>query len=215
MDPSSDLSPDALARPMPSQPHPYLSQMARFSDGTLHEGRRAEVLGVLPAAQALEPAARRTMEAGLSGRLDVVPLAFSVPVAVLGRAMGLGDRNEEITELVVNGVASATLPDVARTSVLFQARDATAALVLSCIAEDRPPEAVSPVTRTRRAPGTWVSLAGAPYGAGPHQCPGREHALALARGMLAALSDFAVVERGPIVQRPNMAFVGHLIMERR
>lgn len=215
MDGSGDLSADALARPMPPQPHPYLSQMARFCDGSLHERRRAAVLRALPAAEVLEPAARRAVEAALSDPIDVVPLAFSVPVAVLGDAMGVGHRNEAIAALVEQGIVRPTLPDVARTSVLFQARDATAALVLAALGSGSRPEDVSPVTRTRRAPTTWVSLAGVPYGAGRHECPGREHALAIARGMLAALTGFVVVERGPALVRPNMTFVARLVMVRR
>jgi hypothetical protein len=215
MDTDVEVPSTALALPMPPQPHPYLAQMARFCDGPLHAYRRAEVLRVLPDPPDLERGAQRLTETRLADRLDVVPLAFSVPVAVLGDALGVGDLNPEIADLTERGIVRTGLPDVARTSVLFQARDATAALVLTAIAEGRPHEAVAPVTRTRRAPDSWVSLVDAPYGAGPHECPGRAHALALARGMLAALGGFAVVERGPVVQWPNMSFVGRLVLERR
>lgn len=173
------------------------------------------MLSVLPNAALLEAPARRLTASLLADPIDLVPLAFSVPVAVLGDALGVGDLNEKIADLTEHGVVHSGLPDVARTSVLFQAREATAALVLTAVSEGLPPEAVTPVRRTRRAPAHWVSLAGAPYGAGAHACPGRTHALAIARGMLDALASFEVVEEGPPVRRPNMAFPSRLILQCR
>ncbi len=59
-----------------------------------------------------------------------MPILMSVPVAVLGDELGCGDVSREIDLLSSSGEASGTLPDVARTSILFQCRDATAALAV-------------------------------------------------------------------------------------
>jgi hypothetical protein len=69
-------------------------------------------------------------------------------------------------------------------AILVQSHAATAALIAAGGRLDPPPV---PVTR-RIAPGgelVEVDLSGMPFGAGPRACPGAEHALALARGVLA------------------------------
>jgi hypothetical protein len=170
---------------------------------------------VLPDVAGLEEAAFKRAAIGLPDRVDAVPIARNVPVAVLGDALGVGDLTEEIGVLCDHGTVSAALPDLARTSVLFQCRDATAALVLMTLADGVPIEAAIPVERTRRAPELWVSLADAPYGAGAHACPGREHALALARGVVRAFVEYDVVERGPDEARPNLRMASRLLMQRR
>lgn len=192
---------------MPTQPHPYLARMARFTDGPEHDLRRAELLAVLPAAEGLEEAAFKRAAAGLPDLVDAAPVARTVPVAVLGEVLGVGDLTRQIGALCDEGTVSDALPDLARTSVLFQCRDATAALVLMTLADGVLVEDATPVERTRRAPDLWVSLVDAPYGAGGHACPGREHALALARGVVRAFADYDVVDRGRDERRPNLRMV--------
>ncbi|WP_219417756.1 cytochrome P450, partial [Pseudonocardia nigra] len=77
----------------------------------------------------------------------------------------------------------------ARIGLLVQACDATSALVRS--ARDRGSEVHDvlrddpPVRVTRRGDALVdLASAGLPFGAGAHACPGREHALALAEGLL-------------------------------
>jgi hypothetical protein len=73
-----------------------------------------------------------------------------------------------------------------RIGLLVQACDATKALVSNMVSGRTDP----PVPKTRRvAPdGTLVEvdLAEVPFGTGPHGCPGRAHALALAAGLVEA-----------------------------
>ncbi|HET9140618.1 MAG TPA: hypothetical protein VFO68_14730, partial [Actinophytocola sp.] len=88
----------------------------------------------------------------------------------------------------------------ARIGLLVQACDATAGLVRNAGergADGTPEETVAatlredpPVRSTRRVrdgePVT-VDLSTLPFGAGPHACPGREHAVAIACGVVAGL----------------------------
>ena len=209
---------DAAARldlPVPANPHPYLAQMARFCDGELHRTRRAELLAVLPAPDGLETAARSATAALLADRLDVMPILTSVPVAVLGQRLGCADLSVEISALCEHGVVSAALPDIARTSLLFQCRDATAALAVIALSSPVLLADAVAVLRTRREGVGLVDLAAAPYGAGRHACPGREHALALAAGMISALAGHEVAEIGPDLGRPNLRLPSYLVMGRR
>ncbi|MCY7413269.1 MAG: hypothetical protein LH471_09605 [Salinibacterium sp.] len=199
---------------MPAQPNSYLAEMARFSDGAEHAVRRAAVLSVLPPVSGLEDAAYRCTRHLLSERVDVVPIARSVPVAVLCHALGLGDLSTEIGALCDIGTTATTLPQVAITSLLFQCRDATAALATNAIADGIPVEKAVSVVLTRRAGDVWVLLDRAPFGEGAHACPGREHALALARGIVRAFSGYRVVQRGAHEPRPNIRMLSSLIVER-
>lgn len=89
----------------------------------------------------------------------------------------------------------------ARIGLLIQACEATAGLIgnaIPLVRAGKPPEeavaevlsAAPPVPHTRRRVGgedVLVPLAGTPFGAGPRECPGPAHAIALATGVLAAL----------------------------
>lgn len=205
----------ALELPVPANAHPYLAQMARFSNGDEHLARRQAVLAVLPSSDGLEAAAACRTTAWLGECLDVMPILMSVPVAVLGDELGCGDVSREIDLLSSSGEASGTLPDVARTSILFQCRDATAALAVIALTTGAALELAVPVLRTRRESVGWVDLSAYPYGTGAHACPGRAHALALARGMLSALAGHEVLEQGPDLGRPNLRLPAHLVMRRR
>ena len=94
----------------------------------------------------------------------------------------------------------------ARIGLLIQACDATAGLIGNVVpvflhgnpeALDAVLDTDPPVRRTRRridGEDVVVELAGLPFGAGPRQCPGRAHAVALAAGVLEALRGFRLLE---------------------
>ena len=193
--------------------------------------------------------------AGCAGTREAMELARRVPVEVLARALGVpGERigavvaatgqlcaalapapgaagmedGERAAFPLIEILAGADGDDraVAVISVLFQAYDATAALIglALALAAGRPGETAAelvetvlrddpPVQCTRRTSGrpaviggvtipageaVWVLLAaaerGAPtppatFGSGPHGCPGRELATALARGVVGGVLD--------------------------
>lgn len=100
-------------------------------------------------------------------------------------------------------------PAAARIGVLIQACDATAGLIGNAVPVFLQGESAAgdvlgavldtdpPVRRTRRridGEDVVVELAGLPFGAGAKECPGRAHAVALATGVLQALSDFRLLE---------------------
>jgi hypothetical protein len=205
---------ESLELPIPAQPHPYLARMARFTNGDEHGRRRRAVVEILPSEEGLEVDAFSRTAGALEDRLDVMPILSSVPASILAERLGCGDVIEEIALLCDEGVVSEGLPDIVRTSILFQCRDATAALAVMGLTEHTLLEEAVPVRWTQRVGPGWVSLSKVPFGAGSHACPGRAHALALAAGMVAALASHRVVERGPDRGRPNMSLPRWLIMER-
>ncbi|SFW63016.1 hypothetical protein [Amycolatopsis australiensis] len=108
-------------------------------------------------------------------------------------------------------------PAAARIGLLVQACDATAGLIGNAlmVAFRGPGAAVAetlrsnpPVLRTRRRIGgsdVFVELAGTPFGAGPRECPGARHAIALATGVLQALDGFRLTDPEPAwVPSPNL-----------
>jgi cytochrome P450 len=159
-------------------------RMARFSDGDDHERRRALTEALLPEVRMIEPAAAARTAAVIDARegpFDVMPMARTVPVAVLATALGVGraalDRVVALVGAVCDALAPggavpgqpAPDPDVAAAelsgylaplvsagedevaaaiSVLFQARDATAALIGSAL--------IAPVTEAVDDCGSWI-----------------------------------------------------------
>jgi cytochrome P450 len=140
------------------------------------------------------------------------------PLVAVARAYQTSDSLADEAVATLVGALSRT-PDeatAARIGVLVQACDATAGLignaaVSGCtIAEtlrDDPP-----VRATRRlVDGSvrLVALTGVPFGAGPHACPGQEHAIAIACGVLDALAGWRVVvdevayEPSPTLRMPS------------
>lgn len=105
--PGDELGAEALALPMPPQPHAYLARMARFTNGSVHSARRAELLAVLPPVEGLEDAACSLTAGQLRDRLDVVPLARAIPVIALGEAPGVGANMAVPSSLVMRRVTSA------------------------------------------------------------------------------------------------------------
>jgi cytochrome P450 len=187
---------------------------------------------------------RRIMTA--SEDVDVMAvLARPVPVGVLAEALGLPDVSVEVAlvaaayhphvmpsaaaeaamgRLVAACGGAASEAAAARIGLLVQACDATAGLIgnaLSALLAGKPGELLAdpPVLRTRRRVGgedVTVELAGTPFGAGPRACPGSAHAIALATGVLQALSDFRLTERETAwVSAPNLRMPAVLRVTRR
>lgn len=141
-------------------------------------------------------------------------VARPVPVVVLGRALGVreedltarvtaaarayqpdhdGGRDADLrADAAVDGLAAGDLSEesAARIGLLVQACEATAALVRNGLRAGSVEAALRddpPVPRTRRVRAgevVPVSLAGHPFGAGPHACPGAAQAVAMASVMI-------------------------------
>jgi cytochrome P450 len=195
---------------------------------------------------ALRSAASDVTRERLTGApLDLLAdVASRVPVEVLARALGVApDEVDEVVDdvravvrVIGRGEPSGPGSDAAATrlrqrfglhpvgaaavSVLYQAHDATAALIAAMVlsAHDGSPRrpAVTLTVRVAVADtctagtliptGTVVTLGledGLEFGAGPHACPGRQVAEAIAGGVLDALAESAyrlsddLVETGP------------------
>jgi hypothetical protein len=181
--------------------------VVRFSTGPLHATRRAEVervLGLVP-PDGLRASVR---EAVL--RDPAPPVVPRVPLTVLAAALGVEDPAAVVA--LVPPVAAAYLPgppgdavaDAAAEELLERVGAARAAvLVQSCLPVTALVEAAlrtgslaagldtTPVPATKRwrdGETVTVPLDGIPFGEGPRRCPGEQHALALAAGVLDALS---------------------------
>ena len=180
--------------------------VSRFAAGETHARRRALVEARL---RELDPAALRA-EAHEAARRGDQPPAY-LPVAVLAAATGVAARDVAAAVAAVRVVAAAYHPGTRangadealgrlidllppgepeavaqHVALLVQACEATAALVRGGL--ERPLDEVLPVPATRRLDPTGnlvaIPLDGRPFGAGPRTCPGREHALALAAGVV-------------------------------
>lgn len=267
------------------------ARMARFSDGADHARRRAVLEALLPGVEGVEQAAAVRAGALLGGWVapfDVMPLARTVPVAVLAAALGVASAHIERVVTLTSRLCDALAPSLApppasrdvdlvaselvallepmgpwdieqvaaAAGVLFQARDATAALIgAALLAGDHEPHGDAdrwieralwqdaPVQCTRRVAiadvvlggvavprgaSVWVVLAGtvhggtergpAAFGAGPHACPGSSLALALARGVVAAVRACGLrpVPGQPVSYepRPNLRLPARVLVER-
>lgn len=138
-------------------------------------------------------------------------------VAVIAKAYQPGSGAEEpadeaVVQLVEAFGGVADEATAAAIALLVQACDATAGLVGNAVlvmlrggarAETVVAETLAqapPVRMTRRVePGTGAVIAvdlaasGLPFGAGPHRCPGRDHATAIAAGILDAVRGCRLV----------------------
>jgi hypothetical protein len=171
------------------------SSVARFSRGPVHRRRRELALAELAS---VDPGRlrRRAAERG-DGPVEVLAEALGLPadvaddVAVVARSYQphtpvTEEADQAVARLVeaCGGVADEATAN--RIGLLVQACDATKSLVANMAAGRTDP----PVPLTRRvAPDgalVEVSLAEVPFGIGPHACPAREHALALAAGLVEA-----------------------------
>jgi hypothetical protein len=180
----------------------FRGAVVRFSRGAEHQRRRALAEGVL---SGIDPQAlrRRAAQGHPGGVAGVLAEALGLTAEV---AAGIGEdvaavaacyhphtqvsreADEAVGRLVraFGGVADEATAN--KIALLVQARDATNALAAAMVAG----RSDAPVPLTRRvAPDgrlVEVDLSGAHFGAGPHACPGRAHALALAEGAIQAQS---------------------------
>lgn len=190
-----------LELPVP-QPAPSIAwlraMVARFSAGSDHQRRRALAASELAK---IDPAELRRLaeETSCSGA-EVLALAMGVEVggavAEAARAYHPHTVADEAADRAVARLVAAFggVTDeltAARISLLVQACDSTAALVANARNHSSVEETLQvdqPLRSTRRVRDgevVMVSLDGHPFGAGTHECPGREHAIALAEGILA------------------------------
>lgn len=171
------------------------ASVARFSSGATHQRRRALAVAELAT---VDPDALRLRASDCAGG----------PVEVLAEALGLAAAVADDVALVAKsyqphttitqeadravdrlveacgGVADEATAN--RIGLLVQACDATKALVATMVSGRTDPPV--PITRRVAPDGTLVEvdLAEVPFGIGPHACPGRAHALALAAGLVEA-----------------------------
>ncbi|HEX3646852.1 MAG TPA: hypothetical protein VHV49_00415 [Pseudonocardiaceae bacterium] len=167
------------------------ASVARFASGTTHARRRALAVDALAG---LDPAMLRKAAEDADGPVEVLAEALGLPASVaadVAPVVPCYQPHNPVTtdaDLAVGRLVAAcggTWDEVTanRIALLVQACDATKALVADVLAgRQRPPV---PATRRLAPDGTVVevSLAEVPFGAGPHACPGREHALAIAEGL--------------------------------
>ncbi|MGW5644697.1 hypothetical protein ACWEV3_38835 [Saccharopolyspora sp. NPDC003752] len=167
----------------------------------------------------------------LVAALGMPPVPADV-VAAVAKAYQPGTGAEEPADEAVARLVEAfggvpDEPTAARIGLLVQTCDATAGLVgnaaLAMLRADgqRSVDAIvaetlrhdPPVRMTRRrasATGEVVEIdlatGGCPFGAGPHQCPGQDHATAIAAGILEPVRGYVLVN--PQVQYERSAALG-------
>lgn len=199
--------------PPPAGPVGTLSWLratvSRFAAGADHARRRAMIVARLATLDpaALRERARETGDATLTlaeavGASDpraaaeavaeIAPHYNPAPAAAEAqRGAGTTSRGEAadhadaaVARLLALLPAAPPEAGAQQIAILVQSHAATAALIAAGGKLDPPPV---PITR-RIAPSgelVEVGLDGRPFGAGPRACPGAEHALALAAGVLA------------------------------
>jgi hypothetical protein len=189
--------------------------VARFSSGTVHDRRRALVIALLDAIplESLRDRSRMHPVAILSRAIGVDEPVIDL-VRDVAQAYQPGTGDESRADIAVDRLVSVfggvlDEPTAARIGLLVQACEATAALIER--ARDRPILEVlrenPPAPATRRQALATTTVGGITieagevvqvrladdlaFGAGPHRCPGRAHALALVDN---ALVDNALVD---------------------
>jgi hypothetical protein len=190
------------------------ASVGRFGNGPDHTRRRSLAVDLL-ARVAPEALRRKAFSWGAGA--DVRSVVVGVLAEELGLPVVVPDvvavaavyhphvtpsaAAEAALGRLVTACGGTTELAAARIGVLIQACDATAGLITTAVplvlAGKPPEEAVAevlranpPVPHTRRRIGgedVLVPLAGRPFGAGPRECPGPAHAIALATGVLEAL----------------------------
>ena len=197
--------------------------VARFCDGVPHARRRAlatDLLDGIDPDKLRERARDRTHTILADGRgpVDVMAaIARPVPVGVLAAALGvesdLTPAVAAVAALVTAFGGSAGQADestAARIGLLAQACDATAGLIGNAILAGSVDAALRhdpPVRRTRRVHNgqeVQLDITDTPFGAGTHRCPGRDHALAIALGVLDALKHWRIAPE-PVGHEPSPA----------
>jgi hypothetical protein len=190
--------------PPPAGPVGTLSWLratvSRFSAGPDHARRRAMIVARLAT---LDPAAlrERALQTGDAAFTLAEALGASDPAAAAEAVATIAPHYNPGTVPLASGPVPAVDAAVARLlallpaappeaaaqqiAILVQSHAATAALIAAGGRLEPPPV---PLTRRIAPDGELVEvdLTGLPFGAGPRACPGAEHALALAAGVLAA-----------------------------
>ncbi|MGW5723900.1 hypothetical protein ACWEVP_47580 [Amycolatopsis sp. NPDC003865] len=188
------------------------ASVSRFSNGPDHARRRGLAVSALAGVDP-EVLRRKASEAAgddfrlivvgvLAGELGLPVVASDVVAvaAVYHPHVTPSAAAEAALGRLVAACGGTTELVAARICLLIQACEATAALISRAVplvrAGKPPEEAVAEVLRgdppvphtRRRAHGedVLVPLAGTPFGAGPRECPGPAHAIALATGVLRA-----------------------------
>jgi hypothetical protein len=188
--------------------------VSRFSNGPDHTRRRSlavemlariepEVLRRKAFSQAADGDTRLVVVEVLAGELGLPVVVSDVVTAAAAYHPHVTPSAEAETALgrLVTACGGPSELTAARIGLLFQACAATAGLIgnaVPLVLAGKPPEeavaevlrADPPVLHTRRrvdGEDVLVPLAGTPFGAGPRECPGPAHAIALATGVLAAL----------------------------
>lgn len=184
--PSSPYAPNGVAW--------LRASVARFSNGATHERRRALAVTELAA---IDPDALRALALRRgTGPVEVLAEALGLPItvaediAVIAKSYHphttITPLADQAVDRLVEIFGAFDERTANRIALLIQACDATATLVANTLAGRTDP----PVPRTRRvAPDgatVEIDLTDSPFGAGPHACPGRLHALALADGLVQA-----------------------------
>ncbi|MEU8635115.1 hypothetical protein AB0C38_23295 [Amycolatopsis sp. NPDC048633] len=189
------------------------ASVGRFSNGADHARRRSLAVDLLAEVEP-EVLRRKAFEAAgddprlvvvgvLAGELGLPVVAADVVAAAAAYHPHVTPSAEAEAALgrLVAACGGPTELTAARIGLLIQACEATAGLIgtaVPLVRAGKPPEeavaevlrAKPPVSHTRRRVGgedVLVPLAGTPFGAGPRECPGPAHAIALATGVLAAL----------------------------
>ncbi|MEM7322177.1 MAG: hypothetical protein AAF531_03745 [Actinomycetota bacterium] len=210
------------------------SRMARFSSGSSHTCRRRSVesaIDRIDLARLAGHAVEETRAALAEGVVDPDGLAGRVPTRALARSLAVDHRHLAATAAAVDSIAAAIgrgmpvdgetdgrcrwlldllddHPDggVAALSLLYQNRDATAALLRSVLAAEpggRSEPAIAGTVRVATGPVSIGSVhldAGDPvrlrfttpdqeFGAGPHRCPGAAMASCIVQAIRSVLDD--------------------------
>ena len=216
------LTDDSYLVPVPNEDTPFaMAQrlMARWSNGADHTRRRAIAVAALSSIDtgALRRRASEVMNTELDAvcvEFDLMPIARFVPVLVLAEALGLPDPRGAAADL--ERVVAATLNETAANvvSLLLQCQVSTAAWIAADLLGTAPP--FLHTVRVRDGLQFEVSLSETPFGAGSHECPGREHALALAKGVLAPVSARSLRPMDPVhvvyEDRPNVRLPAFLMV---
>lgn len=138
--------------------------------------------------------------------VEVLVAALDLPPVPAGHLATIAGADQAVADLVA---VFGGVPDegtAARIGLLVQACGATAGLIGNAVLTMRrsgarlPPDRVvaetllrdPPVRTTRRRHAGRVvpvdlAAPGLPFGAGPHECPGRDHAVAIAEGVVEAV----------------------------
>jgi hypothetical protein len=186
--------PDHIVPPVPDATDGVAwlrASVARFASGTTHARRRALAVDALAA---IDPETLRKAAQGAAGPVEVLAEALGLPAAVaddvalvaasyLPPRPATAEADRAVGRLVI--ACGGTWDEVTanRIGLLVQSCGATKALAANLAAGRT--EAPVPATRRQAPDGTVVEvgLADAHFGAGPHACPGRDHAVAIAAGL--------------------------------